>query len=56
MGQMDLARRIVDWCKFIPTNVLFFFFSFLERNVIDATVVCVCAPSVYMLQLFPPSH
>lgn len=37
---MDLAGRIADSCEFIPTNVVFLFF--LERNVIDATVVCVC--------------
>ena len=47
MGQTDLARRIVDWCKFIPTNVFFFFFLPGKECYWCNSGVCLCAECVY---------
>lgn len=56
MGQMDLVGRIVDSCECIPANV-FFFFSWKGMLLMQQWCECMCLyMSVYVLQLFPPSH
>ena len=47
MGQTDLARRIVDWCKFIPTNVFFFpswkGMLLMQQWCVFVRRVCICS-------------